>query len=240
MNGFSANKLAGLSLILAPCLMIAAIILTPGGLVVGAARAGQVIAIVRAMEQYPTLGHLSANLGMIGVILAIGGFWYLLSCHSNRTKTGVLIQAGALLLILALAGLAVGRGITNLVVYILTAPAVTEIPQQQLYTAVGTIEAVRGGFRVTAALVLFVGSLALAVGLASRFAGGIQKALAIAAIALSIVAIFSFFAAQHGGSPAVFYRIVGIAGIPIMLWYLALGIAIYRDSPAVTASDDEP
>ena len=239
MNGISANKLVGLSLILAPCLMIAAIILTPGGMVVAAARAGQIVAIVRAMEQYPTLGHLSANLGMVGVILAICGFWYILRCHNIRTSPGVLIQVGALLIILALAGLAVGRGMTNLVVHVLTAPAVTEIPQQQLYTAVGTIEAVRGGFRVTAAVVLFAGSLALAVGLVPRFAGGIQKVLAISAIVISVIAIFCFFAAQHGGSPAVFYRIVGVAGIPIMLWYLTLGIAIYRDCSAVTASEEE-
>ena len=70
MNGFSANKLAGLSLILGPCLMIAAIILTPGGIVVASARAGEVVAVVRAMEQYPTLAHLSANLGIVGVVLA--------------------------------------------------------------------------------------------------------------------------------------------------------------------------
>lgn len=239
MNGSSANKVAGLSLIIAPCLLIAAIILTPGGMVVAAARAGEVVAIVQAMEQYPTLAHLSANLGVVGVIFAIFGFWYILRCHNNRTVAGVLIQVGALVVILALAGLAVGRGMTNLVVHILTAPAVTEFPQQQLYTAVGTIEAVRGGFRVTSALVLYAGSLAMAVGFASRLAGGFPKALAIGAIALSILAIVSFFAAQHGGSPAVFYRIVGIVGIPIMLWYLSLGIAVYRNSPAVTDSEAE-
>ena len=239
MNGLTANKLAGLALILGPCLMLAAIVVTPGGMVIASARAGQVVAIVQAMGQYPTLGHLSANLGIVGVVLAVWGFWYLLRSQDNRSIGGVLIQWGALVLILALAGLAIGRGMTNLVVHILTTPAVTEIPQPQLYTAVGTIEAVRGGFRVTAALVLFVGSLALGLGLVSRFAGGIQKVLAIMAIILSVVAIVSFFAAQHGGSPAVFYRIVGVAGIPITLWYLALGIAIYRDSPSVAASEDE-
>ena len=239
MNGFSANKLAGLSLILGPCLMIAAIILTPGGIVVASARAGEVLAVVRAMEQYPTLAHLSANLGIVGVVLAVWGFWYILRSQHNRSICGVLIQWGALILILALAGLAIGRGMTNLVVHILTAPAVTEIPQQQLYAAVGTIEAVRGGFRVTAALVLFVGSLAVALGLVSRFAGGIQKILAIVAIAVSVVAIVCFFAAQHGGSPAVFYRIVGVLGIPIMLWYLILGIALYRDAPELKSSGDE-
>ena len=239
MNGLAANKLAGISLIAAPCLMIAAIILTPGGMVVAAARAGQIVAIIRAMEQYPTLAHLSANLGMIGVILAICGFCYIFRRHNNRTSAGVLIQVGSLLIILALAGLAVGRGMTNLVVHILTAPAVTEIPQQQLYTSVGTIEAVRGGFRVTAALILFAGSLALAVGLLPRFAGGTQKILAMAATVVSVVAIVCFFVAQHGGSPSVFYRIVGVAGIPIMLWYLVLGIALYQNSPAVTASEDE-
>ncbi len=200
MNGFSANKLAGLSLILGPCLMIGAIILTPGGIVVASARAGEVIAVVRAMEQYPTLAHLSANLGVVGVVLGVWGFWYILRSQDNRTIAGVLIQWGSLILILALAGLAIGRGMTNLVVHILTAPAVTEIPQQQLYAAVGTIEAVRGGFRITAALVLFVGSMALALGLVSRF-GALQKVLAIGAIILSVVAIVSFFAAQHGGVP---------------------------------------
>ena len=219
--------------------MIAAIILTPGGIVVASARAGQIVAIVRAMEQYPTLGHLSANLGVVGVILAIGGFWYILRCHNNRTTAEVLVQVGALLLILALAGLAVGRGMTNLVVHILTSPATTEIPQQQLYAAVGTIEAVRGGFRVTSALVLFVGSLALAAGMIPRFDGGVQKVLAFVAIGLSILAVVCFFLAQHVGYPAVFYRIVGLAGIPIMLWYLVLGIAIYRGSPALTASGEE-
>ena len=238
MNGFSANKLAGLSLILGPCLMIGAIILTPGGIFVASARAGEVIAVVRAMEQYPTLAHLSANLGVVGVVLGVWGFWYILRSQDNRTIAGVLIQWGSLILILALAGLAIGRGMTNLVVHILTAPAVTEIPQQQLYAAVGTIEAVRGGFRVTAALVLYVGSLALALGLVSRF-GALQKVLAIGAIVLSVVAIVSFFAAQHGGSPAVFYRIVGIAGIPIMLWYLILGIAVYRDAPELRSPADE-
>ena len=238
MNGFSANKLAGLSLILGPCLMIGAIILTPGGIFVASARAGEVIAVVRAMEQYPTLAHLSANLGVVGVVLGVWGFWYILRSQDNRTIAGVLIQWGSLILILALAGLAIGRGMTNLVVHILTAPAVTEIPQQQLYAAVGTIEAVRGGFRVTAALVLYVGSLALALGLVSRF-GAFQKVLAIVAIVLSVVAVVSFFAAQHGGSPAVFYRIVGIAGIPIMLWYLILGIAVYRDAPELRSPADE-
>ncbi len=239
MNGFPANKLAGLALILGPCLMLAAIVATPGGMIVASARAGEIIAIVQAMNDYPTLGHLSANLGIVGVVLAVWGFWYILRCQDNRSTSGVLIQWGALILILALAGLAIGRGMTNLVVHILTAPAVTQIPQEQLFTSVGTIEAVRGGFRVTSALVLFAGSLALAVGLASRFAGGIQKPLAIAAIILSAVAIVSFFAAQHGGSPAVFYRIVGVIGIPMMLWYLALGFGIYRDNPAFTNSDEE-
>ena len=237
MNVFSANKLAGLSLILGPCLMITAIILTPGGMVVASARAGQVVAVVRAMEQYPTLAHLSANLGMVGVILAIFGFWFVLRSQNNRSVSDVLIQAGALVLILSLAGLAVGRGMTNLVVHILTSPAVTEFPQQQLYTGVGTIEAVRGGFRVTSALVLFAGSLALAVGLAARFAGGIHKTLAIAAIVLAIIAIVCFFLAQHWGNPGLYYRIVGIAGIPMMLWYLILGIAVYRDMPELTASE---
>ena len=239
MTSFSANRLAGLSLILGPCLMIMAIILTPGGMVVAAARAGQVVAIVRAMEQYPTLAHLSANLGIVGVVLAIWGFWFVLRSQNNRSVSDVLIQGGALVLILSLAGLALGRGMTNLVVHILTAPAVTEIPQQQLYTAVGTIEAVRGGFRITSALVLFVGSLTLALALTARFAGGIQKVLAIVAVILSLVAIVSFFAAQHGGSPAVFYRIVGVAGIPMMLWYLILGIAVYRNAPELTASEEK-
>lgn len=239
MKDFSANKLAGLALILGPCLMLAAIVLTPGGMVVASARAGNVVAIVRAMDQYPTLGHLSANLGIVGVVLAVWGFWYLLRSQDNRSIGGVLVQWGALVLILALAGLAIGRGMTNLVVHILTAPAATEIPQQQLNVALGTIEAVRGGFRVTSALVLFVGSLALGLGLVSRFAGGIHKILAIGAIVLSVVAIVSFFAAQHGGSPAVFYRIVGVLGIPIMLWYLALGITLYRDTPALTGSGEE-
>ena len=53
----------------------------------------------------------------------------------------------------------------------------------------------------------------------------------MAVIAVSVVAIVSFFAAQHGESPAVFYRIVGVLGIPIMLWYLILGLAVYRDAP---------
>ena len=239
MNGFPANKLAGLALILGPCLMLAAIVVTPGGMIVASARAGEVIAIVQAMDQYPTLGHLSANLGIVGVVLAVWGFWYILRSQGNRSTSGVLIQWGALVLILALSGLAIGRGMTNLVVHILTAPAVTEFPQQQLYTAVGTIEAVRGGFRVTAALVLFVGSLAMGLGLIARFSGGIQKVLAIIAVILSMVAIVSFFTAQHGGSPAVFYRIVGVLGIPIMLWYLALGISVYRDTPAITSSEEE-
>jgi len=239
LNGFTASKLAGLSLILGPCLMIGAIIVTPGGMVVASARAGQVIAIVRAMEQYPALGHLSANLGMAGVMLAIMGFWFILRAQGNRSTSGLLVQWGALIVILSLAGLAVGRGMTNLVVHILSAPAVTEIPQQQLYTSVGTIEAVRGGFRITSALVQFVGSLALALGVVWMFAAGVQKVLAIAAIVLAIVAIGCFFIAQYGGDPAIFYRIVGIIGIPIMLWYLSLGISLYRGSPALTDSERE-
>ncbi len=238
MNGLSASKLAGMLLIAGPILMLSAIVLTPGGIFVASARAGQVIAIIRAMGEYPTLGHLSANLGMIGAVLAIWGFWHLMRAQNNRTVTGILVQPGVLTLVLALAGLAIGRGMTNLVVHILTAPAVTEIPQQQLYASVGTIEAVRGGFRVTAALILFIGSLALGVGLASRFAG-IQKVLSIAAVVLSVAAILSFFLAQYGDNPALFYRLVGIAGIVIMLWYLVLGIALYRGSPALTGPEDD-
>ncbi len=239
MNGLSASKLAGLLLIAGPILMLSAIVLTPGGIFVASARAGQVIAIIRAMGEYPTLAHLSANLGMIGAVLAIWGFWHLMRAQNNRTVTGILVQSGVLTLVLALAGLAIGRGMTNLVVHILTAPAVTEIPQQQLYASVGTIEAVRGGFRITAALILFIGSLALGVGLASRFAGGIQKGLSIAAVVLSAAAILSFFLAQYGDNPALFYRLVGIAGIVIMLWYLVLGIALYRGSPALTGPEDD-
>ena len=238
MNGLSASKLAGMLLIAGPILMLSAIVLTPGGIFVASARAGQVIAIIRAMGEYPTLGHLSANLGMIGAVLAIWGFWHLMRAQNNRTVTGILVQSGVLTLVLALAGLAIGRGMTNLVVHILTAPAVTEIPQQQLYASVGTIEAVRGGFRVTAALILFIGSLALGVGLASRFAG-IQKGLSIAAVVLSVGAILSFFLAQYGDNPALFYRLVGLAGIVITLWYLVLGIALYRGSAALTGPEDD-
>ena len=240
MNGLSASKLAGMLLIAGPLLMISAVVLTPGGIFIASARAGQVIAIIRAMGEYPTLGHLSANLGMIGAVLAIWGFWHLMRAQNNRTVTGILVQSGVLTLVLALAGLAIGRGMTNLVVHILSAPAVTEIPQQQLYASVGTIEAVRGGFRITAALILFIGSLALALGLglASRFAGGIQKGLSIAAVVLSAAAILSFFLAQYGDNTALFYRLVGLAGIVIMLWYLVLGITLYRGSEELTGPEE--
>ena len=228
----SQTQFSGMMLTIGAILGIFGELIRPGGVVVARSESPlEIAANVDALVSNPLLGHLSAEVAVIGLIFAAYGTMGLWGVFNRPSFGDGLIRGGVVLAVISLAGLALSNGFNHIIIHV--SERISD-DSGALADQALTIYTIQTGIRITSGFVYAIGygvlGIGLAISLRSRFFRFMALGVGLLGIATSIIVTV----AQHYLELAWFYQVSVVLGIPATIWFAILGISMFRQQPEFT------
>lgn len=239
MAGISASRIGGLSLIAGGALAVLMRFLRPGDVAVSPLGDGAtLLERVRILAEHQVLTHISSILGALGVILVLFGLYTIQRAVRDQTASDAFIRFGVLLIAIATIGLVFANGLNHMIAHVINHGANRDVALRTLYTLAVDIQAVKSGILIICGYAFFLGFATFALGLYSRFASGVHKSLAGLACLVAAVALVLLVIGDHVHD-LPFYTVARLANIPMNLWAVVLGLALWQGHPSLTAGESD-
>lgn len=235
MGAKTATRLTGMALALGGLLGVIIPFIRPGGLVVEPLeRASRLLDRVQVLADNAAFTHTSSLLGSLGLFLLVFGLLGLRRILGRGTVKHMAVTLGVFLLAFGCIGLAFGYGLNHIIAHTVNHGGDATNPRTLLTIAV-TIQAVKAGIAIISGYGYLLGFTCIAAGLTLHFRSGLHRLLAILLLVVSAAALISLLIGDHFHDVAgTFYTLADYASLPLSLWALILGIAMYREHAGLT------
>ena len=240
MAGMSATRIGGCSLVLGAALGLFATLIRPGSILVDPLGPGStMLERVRTLSANPELTHIASLVGALGLLLVLHGFFTIRRGLGDKTAADASIRFGILLLTFGTFGIATANGLNHMIVHIINHGADRGISQATLFGIAIDVQAVKAGILIIAGYGLLLGYAAIGLGLHCRFASGVHRTLALVMSVVALAALVVLGIGDHWHDLDAFYRVATLAVIPLDLWVITIGFALYREHPSLTSASAE-
>ena len=240
MAGMSATRFGGVALIVGAALGLFATLIRPGSTLVDPLGPGStMLQRVRTLSENPELTHIASLLGALGLFLVLHGFFTIRRALGDKTAADASIRFGILLLTFGTFGIATSNGLNHMIVHVINHGADRGVSLPTLFGIAVDIQAVKAGILIISGYALLLGYAAIGCGLYRRFPSGIHRALAAVMSAVAVAALIVLGIGDHFHDLDAFYRVATLAVIPLDIWALTIGVALYQEHPSLTSANAE-
>ena len=194
---------------------------------------------VRTLAESPEMTHIASLLGALGLLLVLYGFFTVRRAIGDRTGSDASIRFGVLLLTFATFGIAISNGLNHMIVHVINHGADRGIERAVLIGIAIDVQAVKAGILIICGYALLLGYAAIGVGLAARFGSGLHRILALVMSVVALAALVVLGIGDHFHDLTDFYQIANRAPLPLNLWVIVLGVALYNEHPSLTPPNSE-
>ena len=152
----------------------------------------------------------------------------------HQTASDAFLRFGVLLTTFGLTLYALNQGLNHMVVHYMTHGTEREISRAGLINHTVVIVAVKTGIAIIAGYGYLFGFTFMGLGLYLRFNTGAMKTVAGLVCVVSVLALVVLILGDHVHEFDVLYRVARIAVMPLTLWGVVLGVAMYREYSSLT------
>ena len=207
--------------------------LRPGSLLIEpVARGATFVGRVQVLAANAALTHTMALLSALGFLLLLFGFLALRRVVSAVPGFGLLLLAFAVILFAA------SGGMNHIIAHIINHGGEDRSLRTLLTTAVN-VQAVKAGIVIIGGYGYLLGFACIALALSRVFPSGLHKMLALLVLLICLVALVLLLIGDHFHNLTTFYAVAERAVIPLNLWAIVLGVAMYQGHPSLTPAQSD-
>ena len=211
----------------------------PGSLLIEpVARGATFVGRVHVLAATAALTHTMALLSALGFLLLLFGFLALRRVVSGESAESAVLGFGLLLLAFAVILFAASGGMNHIIAHIINHRGEDRSLRTLLTTAVN-VQAVKAGIVIIGGYGYLLGFACIALALSRVFPSGLHKMLALLVLLICLVALVLLLIGDHFHNLTTFYAVAERAVIPLNLWAIVLGVAMYQGHPSLTPAQSD-
>jgi len=220
MGTISANRLGGLTLMLAPVITLIFFFLQPGGIFVDAADPASSSATIAAMVGNAGLGKVTSVLIPIGLLTFLYGIYVLQGNIKANGNGDALSRFGVLLILAGILGWVAASGIS-------LAITGSGLPAEHAAPAFASLYAAGLGIGTISGILSGTGFLMLALAVSTRDDSNKIAAL-VAAVAAVVAVVVTIVGGVDTAQLETMSQITGITYLVHMVWFFMLGRSMVK------------
>ena len=229
MHQLSIIRFGGLALAVGSVMFIAGMLIRPSGPIVSTVSDPlSVNELLTVIGENETLTHVSSDILIVSTLLLVFGMVVHMRMQGADGVSNSLINLGLAFTMLALLGYMLFIGLSHVAAQTISGNEPSTLGQNQTSVA---IQITRVGISVTAIYVFALGVFFHGIGLYLKLPSGIYRNIALIIAILSIATFVAAIIAQYFGAVTELFYIANAYGVPVSVWYLILGDALYNQNP---------
>ena len=168
------------------------------------------------------------------MLMMLFGFFSLRQVIGYQTASDAFIRFGVLLTTFGLLLYALNQGLNHMTVHYMTHGTEREISKAVLLNHTIVIVAVKTGIAIIAGYGYLLGFTFMGLGLYLRFESGAMKTIAGLVCVVSVLALAVLILGDHVHDFDMLYRVARFAVMPLTLWAVILGLAMYKEHSSLS------